>query len=91
MKKGGYQIIDFDGIILEDAVGHVVDGIYEAIEGSKKVLLISGLNYNNGEDEFEVRDFFSTPKLQGSNFIIQIPNTNYTLNIQDNDVVTLTD
>lgn len=46
--KGGYQIINFKGIKIDDETGANIPGIYDAIEGnSGKMLICTGIN-NDG-------------------------------------------
>lgn len=86
MKKGGYQIIDLEGRNLLDGVGMVYDGIYDAIESTSKTYLISGLVIEN----IDYNDEFSTPALDGSNYVFHLSNSDITLTVTDNDVVTAT-
>lgn len=54
MKVGGYQIIDLENRNLEPDVGVVFNGIYELLEGTRKPILLSGLQFNG----FELHDIF---------------------------------
>lgn len=87
-RNGGYKIIDFKNKELKDGVGMVFEGIYDAIEGTRKPLLISGLNL----DGQEIHDFYGLPYLEGTNYIIVVQGSldtfEYELTINDNDVVT---
>lgn len=87
-RNGGYKIIDFKNKELSIGVGMIYDGIYDAIEGTRKALLISGLNIG-GE---EYHDIYVQPYLEGSNYcfdVINNDNTSYLVTIQDTDVVTV--
>lgn len=87
-RNGGYKIIDLKNKELKPGVGMVFEGIYDAIEGTRKPILISGLNLNGKE----IHDFYVVPSLVGTTYTIVVPgNTDtfvYLLNINDNDVVT---
>lgn len=88
-RNGGYKIIDLKNKELKDGgdVGVVFEGIYDAIEGTRKPLLISGLNI----DGKEIHDFYGLPYLEGTNYVIVVPGSldtfEYNLTINDNDVV----
>lgn len=58
MKRGGYIIVDFKGIVIDDSTGANIDGIYEKIKacvGGKKATLVSGLN----NDGTLIEDFYT--------------------------------
>lgn len=91
MTKGGYQIIDLGNIEHRLEQGMVHDGIYDKIEGTRKAILLSGINVQG----VEFNDTYIFPCVNGSNFVAVVgdnPTTNerYVINIQDNDVVTFT-
>lgn len=88
-KNGGYKIIDLKNKELSIGVGMVFDGIYDAIEGTKKALLISGLNVGGKE----YHDIFVQPYIEGGKYCFDVINndkTKYLVTIQDTDVVTIT-
>lgn len=85
MLKGGYQIIDLGNKEITTGVGMLIDGIYDKIEGTRKALLISGLNL----DGTEYHDTFVELHVEGSAFLGTIYGKN--LNIEDTDVVTITE
>lgn len=84
MLKGGYQIIDLKNKELESGVGMVFDGIYDKIEGTRKAILISGLNVGGTE----YHDTFVELAVNGSNYEGTIYGK--TITISDVDVVTVT-
>lgn len=94
MKKGGYQILDLKNKNLKNTVGMVYNGIYEMLEGTRKAILISGLQV----DGVEYNDFFAPFSHIGSSFFGITPifvsaedgprGTTLTITINDNDVVT---
>lgn len=58
MKRGGYIIVDFKGIVIDDSTGANIDGIYEKVKacvGGKKATLVSGLN----NDGTLIEDFYT--------------------------------
>lgn len=85
MINGGYKILDLKGVDHTLTVGHVHDGIYEAIEGTRKCFLISGLVVGG----VEYHDIFATPVVEGSNYIFYLENIELSITIQDTDVVTI--
>lgn len=84
MTKGGYQIIDLEGRELESGVGMVYDDIYKKIEGTRKAILISGLNVGGTE----YHDTFVELTANGSNYEGTIYGKSIT--ISDINVVTVT-
>lgn len=88
-KNGGYKIIDLKNKELSVGVGMVFDDIYDAIEGTKKALLISGLNIEG----HEYHDIFVQPYTEGGNYCFDVINnddTSYLVTIEDTNVVTIT-
>ena len=77
MKKGGYQILDFENntFSLSGAVpmGTIeVKDIYEKIKGTLKTFLISGISFkdtSNNVPKTEFRDVYSTPYIDGTSFV----------------------
>lgn len=84
MTKGGYQIIDLKNKELTSGVGMVYEGIYDKIEGTRKAILISGLNVGGTE----YHDTFVELTVNESNFVGTIYGK--TITISDNDVLTVT-
>lgn len=84
MLKGGYQIIDLQNKELESGVGMVYEGTYDKIEGTRKAILISGLNVGGTE----YHDTFVELTVNGSNYEGTIYGKSIT--ISDADVVTVT-
>lgn len=81
MLKGGYQIINFEGINFTRGETKKIDGIYEKIEGTTKALLISGLSL----DGVNIRDFFTIPTVKNGKYHITYGDK--TIVIDDNDNV----
>lgn len=93
MTKGGYQIIDLQNKKLTKDVGMVFDGIYEKIKGTRKAILLSGLNV----DGVEYRDIFVETIKLGPTYSLkcfaEADNINFSgvVTIEDNDVVIAVD
>lgn len=85
MKIGGYQIINLKGKNLTTDVGMVYDGLYELIEGTRKPILLSGIQI----DDTEYQDVFPEVSVNGSNIELRAYGKVFT--VQDNNVVTVTD
>lgn len=83
MVKGGYQIIDLKGIPLTSGVGMQYEGLYDLIEGTRKVIMLSGISI----DDVEYHDCFVEPVVDGTNF--NIVAYGKTIVIADTDVVTV--
>ena len=79
---GGYKIIDLKGKDHTVGVGMVHDGLYDAIEGTKKPIMLSNIVI----DETEYKDIFVTVALNESDFKATV--YGYTMTINSNDVVT---
>ncbi len=84
MNKGGYQIIDLKNVELTSGTGTVFDGVYEKIEGTRKPILVSGLNVGGTE----YNDAYVQFTVSGSNYTTTI--YGMTLTIADDDTVTPT-
>lgn len=84
MLKGGYQIIDLKNKELTSGVGMVYEGIYDKVEGTRKAILISGLNVGGTE----YHDTFVELTVNSTNFEGTIYGK--TITISDEDVVTVT-
>lgn len=91
MKKGGYQIIDFkDFPVKEGSESFIIPGIYDLIEGTRKPILLSGINAWNRE----YPDVFMHYRLSGTSFVFTMSNIGFgeigTITVSDTDVVTFT-
>lgn len=85
MTKGGYQIIDLKNVQLTSGTGATFKGVYEQIEGTRKAILVSGLNvggteYHDTFVDFTVSNTTFTGTIYGK-----------TITITDEDLVTVTD
>ena len=49
MKKGGYQIIDLSRYSFSDTKTVYAQGVYDILEGTRKVILVSGLEFEGEE------------------------------------------
>ena len=85
MVKGGYQIIDLGNKKLTIGTGMVYDGIYDKIEGTRKAILVSGLNVGGTE----YHDTFVELTVSGTDYTGTIYGK--TITISDKNVVTVTD
>ena len=65
MTKGGYQIIDLSGNTFTTGSTTYVENAYEKIEGTRKVILVSGLEL----DGVEHRDSFVDFTVDSGNFV----------------------
>lgn len=83
MATGGYQIIDLENKELTLATGMVFEGIYDKIEGTRKPILISGINIEGTE----YHDTFVELTVSGSSYVGTIYGKN--ISITDVDVVTV--
>lgn len=92
MLKGGYKIIDLENKNHEVGVGMVHEGIYDAIEGTNKVILLSGLVFEGTE----LHDVFVFPSVSGTAFVFPMTvvssDATHTVlvTVEDTDVVTVT-
>lgn len=89
MSKGGYQIIDLENRDLRNNIGMQYEGVYEKIEGTRKPILISGLQVQG----VEYHDVFVFSRVEGSAYLIDIPmdvanGFFIQIKIEDTDVVT---
>lgn len=84
MKKGGYQIIDLKNTQLTLNMGKVFDGIYDLIEGTNKVKLVSGLNVGGTEYDDCYVDF----AVSGTSFVGEV--YGLVITVADTDTVTVT-
>lgn len=84
MNRGGYQIIDLKNKPLTSGVGMVYPGVYDIVEGTRKAILVSGLNVGGTEYKDTYVDFIVT----GTAFTGTIYGKS--IKIEDTDVVTVT-
>lgn len=84
MREGGYQIIDLNDFNFSHNAALVLEGVYEAVEGTQKPILISGLVFNG----LEIPDAFVQRDVAGTDFILTgIPYL--VICVTQEDVVTL--
>lgn len=86
MKLGGYQIIDLKNTPL-NSTAVVIEGVYAKIEGTRKPLLLSGININGTE----YHDAFVTAKVNASNYEIAVYGETITITSDDNITCTITE
>lgn len=88
MNKGGYQILDLSGYNFVTDVSQNVEGAYEKIEGTRKVILVSGLTC----DGVEYRDAFVDFNVESGNFVGSMydKSINVGSSIDGNDPITIT-
>lgn len=79
---GGYQIINLHNIPLSNTVVNI-QGIYDLIESTRKVILLSNINI----DGIEYHDTFINITVDNSNYIATVYEK--TLTITSNDNITL--
>lgn len=65
MTKGGYQILDLSGHSFTTGASGYIEGAYEKIEGTRKVILVSGLEV----DGVEYRDAFVDFSVSADNYV----------------------
>lgn len=82
MKSGGYKVIDLKNIPLSNFVVNI-PGIYEQIEASNKLCVVSGL-YAGGIEYDDCAVLFTG----GSTFTAKVTDT-LSLSVRDNDNVTV--
>lgn len=84
MREGGYQIIDLNEFNFTRNAALVLEGVYEAVEGTQKPIFISGLVFNG----LEIPDAFVQRDTSGTDFILTgIPYL--VICISQDDVVTI--
>lgn len=91
MTKGGYQILDFSGYKFTMDQEIYIKGIFDLVNNTKKMILVSGLNLG-GED---LRDsvVFVVDNDEFS-FSLHYPwgvSSSYVISIGDDDLVTIQD
>lgn len=85
MVKGGYQIINFNGVELKKGTPKQISNIYDKIEGTDKSILLSGLNVNG----VDYRDIFCESIVVGDGYVIKA--FGFKISISDIDKVTVED
>lgn len=89
MSKGGYQIIDLKNKNhnIGESVYH--EGIYDKIEGTRKVILLSNIVIEN----VEYHDMFVFPMVSGTTFVMDLNkiggDNRFVINVEDDDTVTI--
>ena len=58
--RGGYQIIDLQNKPLTTGVGATFNGIYDKIKGTRKAILVTGVNIANTEYHDTHVDFIAS-------------------------------
>lgn len=89
MIRGGYKIIDLKNKPLEDSVGMVYEGIYDAIEECQKPIVLSGLNFGGTE----YKDLWAQFTLAGGNYEFKFTDAarnDINIVVEDTDVVIVT-
>ena len=88
-RNGGYKIIDFKGVPFTSGTEKTINGIYDAIESTNKVTLVSGLVI--GSTEYD--DMFVPFNVNGTDFeglITFADGSTVEIDVADNDGVTVT-
>ena len=88
MTKGGYQILDLSGYNFLMSQAQNVPGAFEKIEGTRKVILVSGLTF----DGVEYRDAFVNFISEAGNFEGTMYDVKITVgsSVDGNDPITIT-
>ena len=88
MTKGGYQILDLSGHNYTRGASHFVRGAHETIEGTRKVILVSGLEVEGTE----YRDAFVNFTNESGNFVGSMYDViiNVGDSVDGNDPITIT-
>lgn len=63
MNKGGYQILDLNGIVFFDGEDYVIDGIFNKISETRKPILITNFIVS-GNNNVKMRDVFAVFTLE---------------------------
>lgn len=86
MIRGGYKIIDLKNKQLINGVSVVYEGIYDAIEGTRKPIIVSGMNIEGKE----YGDIWVNFEINDTSYYFQFLNNNgdtVKITISDNDSV----
>ena len=68
-RHGGYKIIDFGGVVLNNSTAVKIPGIYDAIESTNKMIIASGLVVTVSNDTVELDDIPMTFVSSGGSFV----------------------
>ena len=89
MLAGGYQIVSLNDVNHNLGVSVKHHGIYDKIEGTRKVILLSGIKINN----VEYHDMFVFPMVDGGNFVMDLNKIGgdnwFVINVDADDNVTI--
>ena len=58
MNKGGYQILDLNGIVFNDGEDYTIDGIFNKISETRKPILITNFTLR-AANNVKMRDVFA--------------------------------
>lgn len=88
MKKGGYQILDLSAVSFRRGQSQIVKGAHELIEGTRKVILVSGLEV----DGVEYRDAFVNFTIESGSFVGSMYDVSINIgaSVDGNDPITIT-
>lgn len=88
MTKGGYQILDLSGHSFNRGISLYIQDAYEKIEGTRKVILVSGLEV----DGIEYRDSFVNFTVESGNFVGTMYDVTINIgsSLDGNDPITIT-
>lgn len=64
MNKGGYQILDLNGIVFSDGKDYVIDGIFNKISETRKPILITNFILSAPNENIKMRDVFAVFTLE---------------------------
>lgn len=84
MRIGGYQLVDLKNENFAVGTKKTIAGVYDLIEGTRKPILISGIQIASTE----YHDAFVTPVVSSSNFVFVV--YGYTFTIDADDGITVT-
>ena len=59
MNKGGYQILDLNGIVFDDSERVAIDGIFNKISETRKPVLITNFTLRVIPNNVKMRDVFA--------------------------------
>lgn len=59
MNKGGYQILDLNGIVFDDSQRYAIDGIFNKISETRKPVLITNFTLMVLPNNVKMRDVFA--------------------------------
>ena len=79
MRQGGYQIVDLKDLPLSDTAVNI-PGVYDSIEGTRKAILLSGINIGG----VEYHDTFIEVTVDSSNYTATVYGKTLTITSDDN-------